>query len=97
MIQLQPHAEGVILPVRAQPGASKAGLRGEQGGALKVSVTQTAQKGKANQALVEVLAKALRLRRSQLSLISGETSPNKRFLVSQITVDDLQRRIEAVI
>jgi uncharacterized protein YggU (UPF0235/DUF167 family) len=49
MIELGEHPAGVILPVRAQPGASRAGIRGEHAGALKVSVTQVAEKGKANQ------------------------------------------------
>jgi uncharacterized protein (TIGR00251 family) len=97
MIHLEPHAEGVILPVRAQPGASRSGVRGEQDGALKVSVTQIAEKGKANKALIDVLAKSLRLRRSQLELIGGETSQNKRFLVRDVNVEDLKQRIEAAV
>ncbi len=51
MIDLQPHAEGVILPVRAQPGSRRNELRGEQDGMLKVCVTQSPEKGKANKAL----------------------------------------------
>lgn len=81
MIALEAHAEGTILPVRAQPGARRNELRGEQDGMLKVCVTQIAEKGKANKALIEVLAKALSLRKSQLTLLSGETSSHKRFLV----------------
>jgi len=51
--------EGVLLPVRAQPGSRQSGIRGEQAGALKVCVTQVAEKGKANKALVKVLCDAL--------------------------------------
>ena len=32
VIAIEPRADGAILPVRAQPGAKKAGLRGEQDG-----------------------------------------------------------------
>jgi uncharacterized protein YggU (UPF0235/DUF167 family) len=45
MIALETHPEGVILPVRAQPGSRKNELKGEQAGALKVAVTQVAEKG----------------------------------------------------
>ena len=83
----------MLLPVRAQPGARSAGIRGEQDGALKVSVTQAPEKGKANKAILELLAKQLRLRKSQLELISGETSHQKRFLVRDIKADELQQRI----
>jgi uncharacterized protein YggU (UPF0235/DUF167 family) len=67
MIELKPHPHGTILPVRAQPGARKNEIRGEQDGMLKVSVTQPPEKGKANQALIALLSKSLSLRRSNSS------------------------------
>ena len=93
MIELSDHPAGAILPVRAQPGASRAGIRGEHGGALKVSVTQVAEKGKANQALAEILAKGLGLSRSQVELVSGETQRDKRFLIRGIAREELAGRI----
>lgn len=89
MIDLESHAAGTILPVRAQPGARRNEIRGEQDGMLKVCVTQVAEKGKANKALIEVLAKGLSLRKSQLELLSGETSSHKRFLIHDITPTEL--------
>ena len=95
MIALESHAEGVLLPVRAQPGAKRNEIRGEQEGMLKVSVTQVAEKGKANKALAEVIAKGLGLRKSQVELLGGETSSHKRFLVRGVSLEDLSARIEA--
>ncbi len=97
MIDLQPHAEGVILPVRAQPGARRNELRGEQDGMLKVCVTQSPEKGKANKALAALLSKSLALRKSQIELIAGETSPQKRFLIRGVTAEELSRRIAAAV
>ena len=97
MIDLASVPEGVILNVRAQPGARASGVRGEHDGALKVSVTQVAEKGKANKALVAVLCKALQLRKSQLELIAGETSSHKRFLVREVTIPELRSRLEAAL
>ena len=97
MLDLSSHPEGVILPVRAQPGARSSGLRGVQDAALKVAVTQIAEKGKANKALVAVLCKALQLRKSQVELIAGETASHKRFLVREVTVAELRERIEAAL
>ena len=94
MIALQAHPEGVLLPVRAQPGAKSSGVRGEQEGALKVSVTQIAEKGKANKALVAVLSDALGVRKSQLELIVGATAGHKQFLVRGVTVEELRRVID---
>ena len=93
MIQLTEHAEGVILPVRAQPGARKSGVMAEQGGSLKVAVTAPPQDGKANKALLEVLRDALGLKRSQIELVSGQTSREKRFLVRGVTKAELEARI----
>ena len=77
----EPHPNGAILLVRAQPGARRNEVRGVQDGALKVCVTQAPEKGKANKAIVEVLAKWLGVRKSQIELISGETASQKKFLV----------------
>ena len=93
MIALEPHREGVVLPVRAQPGARQNAIRGCQQGLLKVSVTQVAEKGKANKALVDFLSKALGLRKSQLELLAGETAPQKKFLVRDIPLAELAARI----
>lgn len=96
MIELTKHPEGVVLPVKAQPGSKKNELRGEQNGMLKVCVTQVAERGKANKAIVELLAKELELRRSQIELLAGELQANKRFLVRQVTVEELAVRIAAI-
>ncbi len=97
MIALEQHADGILLPVRAQPGSRKNELKGIQAGALKVAVTQVAEKGKANKAIIELLCKALDLRKSQVELLTGETSSQKKFLVREITVDELNARIEQAI
>ena len=93
MIELSEHAEGILLPVRAQAGGSKNGIRGEQNGLLKVSVTQIAEKGKANKALAETIAKGLGLKKSQVEIFSGETQSQKKFLISAITRDELLLRL----
>ena len=90
---LEMHSEGVILSIRAQASARVNAVRGEQGGALRVAVTQAAEKGKANKSIVELLAQTLGLRKSQLELISGEASRQKRFLIRGITVAELQERL----
>jgi uncharacterized protein len=93
MIELTEHPEGVVLPVRAQPGASKNGIRGEQNGMLKVSVTQIAEKGKANKALVETIAKGLGLKKFQVELLSGETQSQKKFLIRGISRQELESKL----
>lgn len=97
MIELTLHDRGTVLPVRAQPGARKNAVLGERAGALRVAVSAAPEKGKANAAIQEVLAEAIGCRPSQIGLISGETSREKKFLVSGIGPDELRKRLDELI
>ncbi len=97
MIALESHAEGTILPVKAHASARRNGIRGELGGALQVSVTQAPEKGKANKAIIAVLAEKLGLRKSQIELVAGETSPQKKFLVRGMLAAELSSRLERAV
>ena len=97
MIAIAEHAEGCVLPVRAQPGARKAGILGEQGSALKVAVTAPPEDGRANKALTEVLRDLLNLKRSQVELLSGETSRDKKFLIRGLTRAELASRLAGLL
>lgn len=94
MIAFEEHAEGVILPVKAQPGARRNGLAGVHAGVLKVQVTQAPEKGKATDAVLATIAEALNLKRSQVSLVSGVTSPQKRVLVTGLSPAELAERLQ---
>jgi uncharacterized protein (TIGR00251 family) len=93
VIELTAHADGCIIAVRAQPGARRNGVVGEQNGALKVAVTAPADRGRANKALADVLAEALGIKKSQVELLSGATARDKRILVRGVTVEEVRRRL----
>lgn len=93
MITIGDHAEGLVLPVRAQPGARRQGVQGEQGGALKVAVSAPPEDGRANQALVEVLRELLGVKRSQVTLLSGQTSRDKKFLIRGLDRAALEAKV----
>ncbi|MGQ9576093.1 MAG: DUF167 domain-containing protein [Thermoguttaceae bacterium] len=97
MTALQAHPEGTILLVHARAGARRSQLRACQDGTLGVWVTQAPEKGKANNAIVEILAAKLSLRKSQLELLSGQTSPRKRFLVRGLRPDELLGRVRSLL
>jgi uncharacterized protein (TIGR00251 family) len=97
MIELTEHAEGVLVSVRAQPGARKAGVLGEQAGALKLAVTAPPEDGRANAAIVELLRELLSVKRSQVELFSGATGRNKKLLVRGVPLPELAARITALL
>jgi uncharacterized protein (TIGR00251 family) len=96
-MNLLEQAEGVVLPVRAHAAGRRNGIQGVQNGMLKVSVTQAAEKGKANKALIAVLSRQLAVRKSQIELIAGHTSSQKRFLIRGMQAAVLKKRIDEVL
>ena len=92
-LQLETTAAGVLLPVRAQPRARTNAVNGVHDGRLKVSVTQAPERGKANAAIARVLADALGLKSSQITLHSGATASRKVLLVTGVTVENLRTRL----
>jgi uncharacterized protein (TIGR00251 family) len=90
VIQLTDTADGVILSVWAQPRAKKDRIVGEYNGCLKVAVTAPPEGGRANEAIAEVIAEVLRVRRSAIEVVAGLTSRQK-----QVRVKGLSR--EAVV
>jgi uncharacterized protein (TIGR00251 family) len=97
MIAITEHPEGCILPVHAQPRARKAGILGEHAGALKVAVTAPPEDGRANKALAELLAKALKLKRAQVKLLSGALSREKRLFIEGVSKRHLESSVAAIV
>jgi uncharacterized protein (TIGR00251 family) len=92
-LQLEAHPRGIVLHVRAQPGARRNAITGIHAGALKIAVTAAPEKGKANAAIVSVLCDQLNLSPTQVAVIAGETSRHKKLLIIGISNDELQQRI----
>ena len=80
--------DGVVtLAVKVTPKASAnriQGLTSDAGGntVLRVAVTAVPEKGKANQSVIKLLAKALGVPKTSLTVISGETDRHKVIGVS---------------
>ena len=73
---------GLYLNVHAQPGARRAQLRGLHGDAVKIAVGEAAQDGKANKAIVRLIADALDLPASDVAIASGMTGRRKRVFLN---------------
>jgi uncharacterized protein (TIGR00251 family) len=97
MIEITRTNDGFLLLVQAQPGARRNGVTGIHNGRLKVALTQAQAIGMANETLIQRLADALQLKRSQVRLHAGETSRAKIFLISGVAAEQLQVKVDAAL
>ncbi|MFJ1509104.1 DUF167 domain-containing protein [Chlamydia crocodili] len=74
-----------ILEVKVTPKSKENKIVGFEGEVLKMRVTEAPEKGKANEAVIALLAKTLSLPKRDVTLISGETSRKKRILLPKAT------------
>lgn len=86
---------GTRLRVRVSPGAKKEGLLGVYGQALKIAVRAPAEKGRANRAVVDLLADALGVPAARLTVVTGLTSRDKTVSVAGVAPEDLRERLAA--
>lgn len=63
--------------MKVQPNASRSEVLGFQGDVLRVRVVASPREGKANQALVELLAKWLDVPKSSVTIVRGQASRDK--------------------
>ena len=82
-------AESVTFSVRLTPRAGKNEIVGIQAGALRVRLTAPPVEGAANAALIEFLAERLKVRKSAVSIVSGERSRNKVVRVNGLSVEQV--------
>ena len=92
-IALTATATGVSIPVKAQPSARQAGVKGVRDGAVRLAVTAPPEDGKANAALARLLAELLGVRPADVTLVRGPTSREKTFAVAGLTVDAARERL----
>jgi uncharacterized protein (TIGR00251 family) len=90
--------QGLRVSVRLTPKASRERVEGlaaeaDGGVALKVSVTAVPEDGKANAALVKLLAKAWRVPKSSLDIVQGATDRRKVILITG-DAEQLRQRLE---
>jgi len=90
---LRRHAEGVVVEVQVVPNASQDEVVGRHGARLRVRVSAPAERGKANRAVVRLLASTFGVR---ADLMSGARSKIKRFLLRGLDVDAANERMNRI-
>lgn len=83
--------QDIRLTVKVVPGSSRTEVVGAYGDMLKIKVAAPPEKGKANKALLEFLAKQLGIRKNELHIESGQTSCVKQIRFEGLLQNDIDR------
>jgi uncharacterized protein len=86
----QDSPDGCTLAVRIHPGARKNAVTGTHAEAIKISLTTPPTDGRANEALIALLADLLRLPRARISLLTGATSRAKLLRIAGKSAAEVQ-------
>jgi len=85
----------MIIDVRVITRASCNEIVGTQGGVLRVRITAPPVDGAANTELVKLLSRAFGVSRSNVEIVSGETSRNKRLRITGASEAVIQQVLKA--
>ena len=89
--------DGVLIRVHVQPKARREQIIGMHGGRIKLAVTEPPDQGKANEAVVRLIAATLNLAASRVELLRGDTSRQKDLRVRNIEANEAIRLLAAAI
>jgi uncharacterized protein len=79
----------IIFNVRVVPRSSKSEIVGELDDALKVRIASPPVDGAANAELIKVLAKTFGVAKSEVEIISGQTSKSKQIKIANLTAEKI--------
>ena len=88
--------ETIFAEVEAKiiPKSSRNEIVSEESGLIKIKVTSPPVDGKANKAVVNLLAKHLKVSKKDIQIISGEKSRNKRIRIYGVSSHDFFKMLD---
>ena len=90
MIDISEKNGAVIFTVRVVPRASRSEIVGELDGTLKVRIASPPVDGAANAELIRLFAKTLRVSKSDVEIVSGQSSKTKLVHITGVTTDQIR-------
>ena len=94
-VRIEQQGEDVLIHIKAVPGASRDQVAGAVGDRLKVRISAPPEGGKANKAICRLLAKALGVKAKDVTIESGQTSPEKVIRIAGLGVEKVIARLPA--
>jgi uncharacterized protein (TIGR00251 family) len=89
-------ADGVVVRVHVQPKARREQIIGMHGDRIKLAVTEPPDKGKANDAVMRLIAATLNISPSRVEILRGEISRQKDLLVRNLELAEVRALLAAL-
>ncbi len=90
---LRPYQDGLLLLVHVQPKAKRDEVVGLHGEALKIRLKAPPVEGKANEALRKFLAKLLKISKSSVKIVAGETARDKKIYLKGVSLEEVKEKL----
>ncbi|MDP8911137.1 MAG: DUF167 domain-containing protein [Actinomycetota bacterium] len=84
------------LRLRVSPGAARDEIVGRHGDGWKLRVRPAAENGRANEAMLQLVARALALQRASVALVSGQGSRDKIVELDGVDHREAERRLASL-
>lgn len=94
MVDISEKGGAVTFAISVKISSGQSRISGEQDGAIRVEVNAPPVEGKANAAVIKLIARSLDVAPSRVSIIAGEKSKKKRISVSGIDRTAVERLLE---
>ncbi len=94
MLDLSETGGDLIFTVRVVPQSSRSEIIGEYAGALKFKLSSAPIDGAANKELIKILSKTLKVSKSKIEIISGETARTKIVKICEMDAEDFLKKMK---
>ena len=91
MVEIIETDTGFSILLKVKPNSKKNSIIGAHGNRLKISVTAPPEDGKANKAIMKMIAKELSIKPAQLEIVAGRASRDKKLHIIGVTLQSLKK------
>lgn len=86
----------MILEVKITPNASRNEILRWEGTRLVIKIQGVPEKGKVNENLIEFLSKTLKIAKSRIEIVSGQTSRLKKLDIQGVSLEEIKELTKSI-
>lgn len=86
---------GVIFDAKIVPASSRTKISGPLDGMIKIKISAAPEKGKANRCLIDFLGKHLGVKKTDITIIAGETNQVKKLRILGVSAETVKNKLIA--